>query len=118
MNLNAYDNVIEKIDKTKTWVDIRKKQLLSKEIKFRKYTCLLKRFDIRTNICKYFIAMLDEPPEDRKYKSTSVDDYGRVKIALASIWKDTYLAKLGSNVNICINLVESGEDGDIYFLDV
>ena len=30
MNLNAYDNITETIDKTKTWVDIRKKLLLSR----------------------------------------------------------------------------------------
>ena len=35
MNLNAYDNVIDKIDKTKTWIDVCKKLLLSREIKYR-----------------------------------------------------------------------------------
>lgn len=118
MNINAYDDIREKLDKTKTWVDIRKKQLFSREIKYRKYNCLLKRYDAKTNITNYYIAMLDNPPTDRKYNNTIMDDYGRVKISISSIWKETYLARLSSNCNVCINLVESDEDGDIYFLDV
>ena len=46
------------------------------------------------------------------------DDYGRIKINISSVWKNTYLVRLGSNCNVCINLVESDEDGDIYFFDV
>ena len=38
MNLNAYDSITEKLDKNKTWVDIRRKTILSREMKYRKYT--------------------------------------------------------------------------------
>lgn len=118
MNLNAYDNITEKLDKTKTWVDIRKKNIISREIKYRPFTCILKRYNVKTNITSYFIAMLNNPPTDRKYKSTVCDDYGRVKINISSIWKETYLSRLNSNSNIDCELVESDEDGDIYFIDV
>ena len=60
MNINAYDDIREKLDKTKTWVDIRKKQLFSREIKYRKYNCLLKRYDVKTNITNYYIYDLLE----------------------------------------------------------
>ena len=49
MNLNNYDCITEKLNKTKTWVDIHKKLLLSREIKYRSYTCLLKRYNIKNN---------------------------------------------------------------------
>ena len=118
MNLNAYDSIVEKIDKTKTWIDIRKKLLLSREIKYRPYTCILKRYDSKTNINSYFIAILDNPPKDKIYKSTTLDDYGRVKISLSKIWKETYLPRLKNNCNIICNLVESDKDGEIYSIDV
>ena len=118
MNLNKYDNVTEKIDKTKTWVDIRKKQLLSREIKYRPYTCLLKRYNIKYNTYSQFIAILDNPPADRNYKCTVLDDYGRIKISLSNIWNKTYLNELKSNCNIICELVESDKDGDIYLIDV
>ena len=118
MNLNAYDNVTEKLDKTKTWIDIRKKTIFSREIKYRPYTCLLKRYDVKTGTNIYFIAMLNNPPTDRKYKYTVCDDYGRVKINISSIWKETYLSRLGNNCNIMCNLLENDDDGEIYSIDV
>ena len=108
MNLNNYDGITEKLDKTKTWVDIRKKLLLSREIKYRPYTCLLKRYNLKTNTY----------PENRTCKRTILDDYGRFKLSLSDIWKKTYLNELKSNCNIICELVESDEDGDIYSIDV
>lgn len=118
MNLNAYDNITEKLDKNKTWIDINRKTILSREIKYRKYTCILKQYNVKTNINSYFIAMLDNPPENIKYKFTIQDDYGRIKINISSIWNETYLCNLESNCNIMCNLVESENDGDIYSIDV
>lgn len=118
MNLNAYDNITETIDKTKTWVDIRRKQLISREITYRPFTCILKRYNSKTNITSYFIALLDNPPKDRTYKRTILDDYGRIKINLSSIWKETYLNQLESNCNVICELIESDRDGNVYFLDV
>ena len=62
MNLNAYDSITEKLDKNKTWIDIRRKTILSREMKYRKYTCILKRYNPKTNINSHFIALLDNPP--------------------------------------------------------
>lgn len=118
MNLNAYDNITNKLDKTKTWVDIRKKQLLSRELKYRPYYCILTRYNKETNTYSYFIAILDNIPVDKNYRHTTIDDYGRVKINLRDIWNKTYLDKLESNCNIMCELVESDEDGEVYSLDV
>ena len=118
MNLSAYDNVIEKIDKQRSWIDIKKKMLLSREINVRNYVLLTKRYDKSTNTTDYFVVMLDNPPVDREYKRTKVDDYGRCKISLAAIWSETYLCDITSNFNISISLEEHSNDGDIYKLDV
>ena len=118
MNLNSYDNVTEKLDKTKTWIDLRKKTIFSREIKYRPYTCLLKRYNAKTNTYTYFIAMLNNPSENKKYNITKQDDYARIKVSLTSIWKETYLSRLSNNCNIMCNLVESDDDGEIYSIDV
>lgn len=118
MNLNAYDNINETLNKNKTWVDIRKKIILSREIKYRKYTCVLKKYDPNTNIISYFIAMLDSPPENKNYKITTQDNYGRIKINISNIWKETYLNNLKNNCNILCNLMETDIDGDIYSIDI
>lgn len=118
MNLNAYDDVNEKINKTKTWINVRKKLLITRELSNRPYNCILKRYDAKSNSTYYFIAMLDNPPLDRQYKFTKKDDYGRIKISLASIWKETYLTNIVDDCNIMINLVEHDDDGDVYLLDV
>lgn len=118
MNINAYDSITEKLDKTKTWVEVKRKLLLSREIKYRPYTCLLKRYNSRYNTYSYFIAVLDNPPEDKVYNHTKTDDYGRFKISLSDIWNKTYLSTLKSNCNINIELVENDEDSSIYSIDV
>ena len=43
MNLITYYGINNKIDKSKSWIDIKKKQLLSREINKRKYSTLVKR---------------------------------------------------------------------------
>lgn len=118
MNLNNYDNIKEKIDKTKTWIDIRKKQLFSKELKYRPYISLLKRYNPKHHAYTYFIALLDDIPVNKEYSRTICDSYGRIKINLSSIWDDTYLNTLDSACNIMCNLVECEDDGDVYSIDV
>ena len=65
MNLNAYDSIIEKLDKNKTWIDIRRKTILSREMKYRKYTCILKRYNPETNMNVYINALHENHPANR-----------------------------------------------------
>lgn len=118
INLNAYDSIVDKIDKTKTWIDIDKRQLLSREIKFHKYYILTKRFNTKLNIYEYFIILLDEKPNDRISYQTKVDDYGRIKIRLYELYKESDLNTFTKNVNININLIDHQDDGDVYQLDI
>lgn len=118
MNLNTYDSINEKINKKATWIDVRKKQLISRELARRPYNCLLTRYNPQTNNREYYIAMLDNPPVDKQWKHTVVDCYGRIKIRLSNIWKEIYLSSLTDDCNINITLVEQEKDGDIYLLDI
>lgn len=118
MNLNAYDNVTEKIDKTKTWIDVDKHLLLSREIKFRKYYLFTKRYDTELKTYEYFIVLTDNPIEDRVLFNTRLDDYGRIKIRLHDLYKESGISEFNKNMNISIYLVDKQEDGDIYKLDL
>lgn len=118
MNLNAYDDVTPIINKQTTWIDIKKYQLLSREIKYRKYVTISKRFNKEFCDYDYFIILLDDYPSDRSYAITKKDDYGRIKINLASIWNQCCLKNYTKNCNISIKHIEHTDDGDIYQLDV
>lgn len=118
MNLNAYDDIHPKVDKKHTWININKYQLLSREISYRRYNTLCKRFNIEANEYDYFIILLDDKPVDRNYSITRYDDYGRIKINLKSIWHETYLSRYKHDININITRVEHTDDGDIYKIEL
>ena len=118
INLNVYDEITEKIDKTKTWIDTKKQILLSREIKFRNYYMLTKRFNPILNNYDYFIILLDYKPNGKEYYHTKLDDYGRVKIRLFNLYKESDLSNLEKDVNISIKTIEHQDDGDVYQLDI
>ena len=118
MNLYAYDDVSPVINKQATWIDIKKYQLLSREIKYRKYVTISKKFNKETSDYDYFVILLDNCPVNRSYTHTKKDDYGRIKINLISIWNDSSLKQYKENTNISIEHIEHSEDGDVYKLDV
>lgn len=118
MNLAAYDSVTTKIDKQKTWLDVDKKFLYSREIKYRKYNTLAKRYNPELEQSDFFIILLDELPTDRPASITKVDNYGRIKINIASIWDEANFNYYDSNCNINIITIEDTNDGNVYQLDI
>ena len=118
MNLNAYDDITEKIDKTKTWIDINKHLLLSREIKFRKYYTLAKRYNPEQECYTYFIILLDNKPEHKQSYNTRIDDYGRVKIRLNDMYNECFFKYLEQDINISIKHIENEDDGDVYQLEI
>lgn len=118
MNLNAYDDVSPVINKQATWIDINKTQLLSREIKYRKYVTISKRFNPETSEYEYYIILLDNLPANRSYTNTKKDDYGRIKINLMAIWFDSSLCTYKHNVNITLKHIEESSDGDVYKLEI
>lgn len=118
MNLSAYDKVENKTDKGKTWVDIVNKRIVSREIKFRSYYTLLKRFNRYLGTDDYYLACSDELITDTKCRNTIRDNYGRLKFNVGSIWKDSTLKDLSNNDNVSIKLVDKQEDGEVYYLNI
>lgn len=118
INLNAYDSITNKIDKTKTWINVEKHLLISREIKFRKYYTLAKRFNPNTNNYEYFIILLDDKDNSRTYYNTKLDDYGRVKIRLNELYNNSDLKYLEQDCNINIKLIEHEVSANIYQLDI
>ena len=118
INLNAYDSITNKIDKTKTWINVEKHLLISREIKFHKYYTLAKRFNPELNNYEYFIILLDDKDNSRTYYNTKLDDYGRVKIRLNELYNDSDLKYLEQDCNINIKLIEHEISADIYQLDI
>lgn len=118
MNLTAYDDVEHKLDKTKTWIDVKYKRLLSRELVPRLYYKILSRYDITSNSNNYFLALFDNYTSNIKPKLLKYDDFGRIKINVTSIWNNTSLHNLNKNTNINIQLIENQEDGEIYYLDI
>lgn len=117
MNLSAYDNVVNKINKRKTWINSRNKSIISREISYRKYYTFVKRYEPKLNDTIYFIVMLDNIDKNRKISVTRKDDYGRVCLKINSI-----IDKLELNINkdssINIKHIEHTFDGDIYEIEV
>lgn len=118
MNLNAYDNVKEKIDKSKTWINIKTKTIISREFNIHKYVTLTKRYDSKTNTNSYYVVLVNIPPIDKDSSLLKVDDYGRCKIKVSSIWNCSNLCQLEHDCNIMTKHVEHDDDGDIYLLDI
>lgn len=118
INLNEYDDVSPKINKNKSWLSIKTKQLFSREIKFRPYVTIGSKYHPKLQFYSYFLILLDEPPDERTYSKVHRDDYGRIKISLKSIWNETSLQDYDKDVNINIKLTDHADNGDIYQIDV
>ena len=118
MNLSAYDKITEKIDKSKSWIHIKTKKLITREIKYRPYSTILKRYVPSCNIYEYYLVISDTTNNECKFNKVLLDDYNRLKISLLSIWKETSLSKLTRNVNVNITLDDKQDDCEIYKLDI
>lgn len=118
INLNVYDDVKERIDKKKTWVSVKYKTLCSREIRYRPYNLLAKRYNTKTGTYSYYIILLDNKTTERSVTNTYIDEYGRFKMDMSSIWDTTSLNLIDRDTNITIYHEESHEDGDVYLLDI
>lgn len=114
MNLSVYDEVQPHVDKTKTWIIPRSKTLSSHEIKYRRYSCLLSRYEQKQECYRWFIAMTDKRDANHNFTPVYNNPGGRVRINLAPIWKKSSLYKVEQEENIDIELVDKQSDGEVY----
>uniref|UniRef100_A0AAU8MHW9 Uncharacterized protein n=1 Tax=Geladintestivirus 2 TaxID=3233134 RepID=A0AAU8MHW9_9CAUD len=118
MTLLAYDKIINKLDRTKTWYDNKKKSILSREIEYRDYNSVVKRYNPNYDNYTYYIIMSDTVNNLHCFKRTIVDDYGRLKINIGCIVSETFLKDIDKPCNISVTCVEYNKDYSVYELDV
>lgn len=119
MNLNSYGDALTTIDRTKTWINLRYKVIFSREVKYRAYYNLSKRYNKTTNSNDYFLIVADYPIDDRKWVNKTIDDYGRFKIFVPdNIFKSTILSSFEKDTNINIEYKEGDDVCDVYYLDI
>lgn len=118
MNLNAYDNVKEELDKHKTWYSSKFRRLYSREIKFRMFYKFLKRWNGTIKRNDYFLA-ISESNTDGKFYRTERDNYNRLKVSIPKeLIEDSILNSIVEDTNIDIKLVDNQVDGEVYQLNI
>lgn len=116
INLNEYDKVNNKIDKSKTWLYVAGKILISNELPKYEYYNIFKKYNTELNTYQYFI-ILSKIDINNELKYTNIDDYGRVKIPVSSIFIESGLYKEEKNCNIVLKKVEEDEDSVAYLIN-
>ena len=115
MPLNEYDTVSTKIDRKKSWIDIKNKIIYSREIKTKRqyYNYLSKYDNVLTGETKYYLSLTDDV-SNNKYYNTVRDNYGRFKFKCNDVFEALGFTQTSSDKNITLRHYESGENYDIY----
>ena len=118
MNLNAYDNVKEELDKHKTWYSPKFRRLYSREIKFRPFYKFLKRWNETIKRNDYFLA-ISMNNVDGRFSIANKDNYSRLKFSVPKeVIEDSILNSIVEDTNIQIKLVDNQVDGEVYQLNI
>lgn len=118
MNLNAYDNINEKLDKHKTWYSPKFKRLYSREIKFRLFYKFLKRWNEAIKRNDYFLA-LSIYNNDNSFSRADIDNYNRLKVSIPKeLIEDSILNSIVKDTNVEVKLVDDQVDGEVYQLNI
>ena len=115
INLFKYDEA-KTTRKSQTKIVTNRKSIVSRDINYRPYYIILKKFHPETNHTNYFICMLDEPDSVRKCSKTLRDDYGRVKLYLDGLYNEIVSNVTIKNNYIEVDLEETSDNADIYLL--
>ncbi len=115
MNLVAYDNVNKFIPST-DYIQVNYKRLLSSTIEYHDRYCLLKRYNVDKDKYEYYVAVYDNKQKGVKERFLKKDNNNYVKVYLNDIWDNLPSHIIKENTNICVELVESQNDGKVYKL--
>ena len=96
-----YDIVKTNIDKKKPFIDINRKNIVCRFRKNKKYYLVAKRYIKEYNDYDYFIITTNENVEGTK--PIVIDDYGRTKFYIGSIWKELKITS-DRNFNIILDI--------------
>ena len=117
MNLSAYDKISGSPTKSKLYMSNNYPYIVTREVKYRKYYCFVKRYDPSIETDNLFLVLLDDKPEDRQVARVRRDDYGRLKFNLSQA-RDIIDLVPNKKYNIGLYLETQADDGDIYRIEL
>ncbi len=118
MNLNAYDNIKEEVDKHKTWYSPKFRRLYSREMKFRRFYKFVKRWNETHKRDDYFIAV-GMTNTDGRFSIANKDNYSRLKFSVPKeVIEDSILNSMTVDTNVEIKLVDDQPDCEVYQLNI
>lgn len=113
----VYESVTKSIDKNKTWIHVKSRRLISRELYKGKYYVLSRTYDNTNNIYNYFVVIANVKIND-DFKRLDIDDYGRVRVRLDTIWSDIVQHGITCDVNIDMELIEENTETVIYKINL
>lgn len=116
MSVTEYENVEQKLDRSKTWINIKYRKIFSREIIYKEYYSINKRFNKDLNEYEYYLITYDVPPLNQKVYKTYVDNWGRKKYWVDSIWNESNIQYYNKDTNIEVKIVEKADTYIVYKL--
>lgn len=117
MNLSAYDKISGNPTKSKLYMSNNYPYIITREVKYRKYYCFVKRYDPSIETNDLFLVLLDDKPEDRQVAKVRRDDYGRIKLNISQA-RDYIKINPNKSYTLNLTLETQADDGDIYRVEL
>lgn len=114
INLNAYDSV-QIINKT--WIDDKYKKLYSKVIPYKVFFTLLRRYNTKDKVYDYYLLISDKTDNAHVW-DTAINNKTYVKYNIEPYWNILPTHKLRGVTEINIELVDSDDESQLYYLDI
>lgn len=117
MNLSAYD--ITEVNVTDTsYIDAKTKMLYSKNLVYYPYYAFLHRYNSTDKTNDYYLALLENVPENIEGRTVIRTKKNTIKINLAPIWNNSSLRHIKGKVPVNIEVIKEEHDGIIYALNI
>ena len=117
MALQEYETIRKTIDKTKTWINYKYKQVISREFTKGYYNFVFK-YNQQFEDYDYFVIIGNESfAQDPDYRSVYVDDYGRGKMFIPKELFSVLAKDKHTDFQINLELVDCGANYNVYRID-
>ena len=116
INLLQYDDIIDVVDKNKTWYNVKSNSIFSREIVRKPYYTFKKRWVAEHGDYSYYLIVSDKNDDKSSFKFTYVDDYGRIKFRCTGALPTFILSRYNHDANISIRVVEEDDESVVYEL--
>lgn len=104
----------QKLDRTKTWINPKYKQIFSSEIRYNTNYQIITKYNNNTCNKEFYIAFVPNP--DKETKRCRIDELGRMRINISSIWNELF-SDVKVDTNIIFEYVETINDCDIFSIE-